>query len=416
MVEGLNSFKEKFKDYKDCYTVIGGTACEILMEQTALSFRETRDIDMVLIVEEKFPDFAEFYEIINGNGGFDVIIGNPPYVVYTKKDSKNKLSVADIYDVGDITTKECNNLYAFVIERCYRIISKNGRKGMIIPISSVSNPQFEILRQLMLENSLCYYSSYSNRPGKLFQNVEQRLTIYIAKIIKNENTYFSCNYNHWYVIERKNLFDKLCYVKSTKQEWENCFTKVGNLLQQNILEKIYKKRDVRLSQCLIYMDSKAYFHNGPTYFIRAMSFMPNAEKDMEPSSHYKLINCNNNLFISAILNSSLYYWFYKNYSNCRDFSDVEIKPFPIGNDIDYSLLNAVSEELKDSYKKNRVIKNRDYDGKITYYEEYYPAKSKIIIDKIDTLLAKHYGFTEEELDFIINYDIKYRMGNELEEE
>ena len=36
------------------------------------------------------------------------------------------------------------------------------------------------------------------------------------------------------------------------------------------------------------------------------------------------------------------------------------------------------------------------------------------IDKIDTLLAQHYGFTEEELDFIINYDIKYRMGRELE--
>jgi len=24
--------------------------------------------------------------------------------------------------------------------------------------------------------------------------------------------------------------------------------------------------------------------------------------------------------------------------------------------------------------------------------------------------AKHYGFTDEELDFIVNYDIKYRMG------
>ncbi len=35
---------------------------------------------------------------------------------------------------------------------------------------------------------------------------------------------------------------------------------------------------------------------------------------------------------------------------------------------------------------------------------------KPIIDEIDTALAKHYGFTEEELDFIINYDIKYRMG------
>jgi len=30
-------------------------------------------------------------------------------------------------------------------------------------------------------------------------------------------------------------------------------------------------------------------------------------------------------------------------------------------------------------------------------------------------LAKHYGFTEEELDFIINYDIKYRMGKDIEE-
>jgi len=36
--------------------------------------------------------------------------------------------------------------------------------------------------------------------------------------------------------------------------------------------------------------------------------------------------------------------------------------------------------------------------------------SKPIIDEIDKVLAKHYGFTEEELDFIINYDIKYRMG------
>jgi len=42
-------------------------------------------------------------------------------------------------------------------------------------------------------------------------------------------------------------------------------------------------------------------------------------------------------------------------------------------------------------------------------------KSKPIIDEIDHALAKHYGFTEEELDFIINYDIKYRMGQEIDE-
>jgi len=46
---------------------------------------------------------------------------------------------------------------------------------------------------------------------------------------------------------------------------------------------------------------------------------------------------------------------------------------------------------------------------------YQKKLSKPIVDKIDKLLAKHYGFTEEELDFIINYDIKYRMGDELGE-
>ena len=44
------------------------------------------------------------------------------------------------------------------------------------------------------------------------------------------------------------------------------------------------------------------------------------------------------------------------------------------------------------------------------------ALSKPIIDEIDRVLAKHYGFTAEELDFIINYDIKYRLGRGGEEE
>ena len=34
-----------------------------------------------------------------------------------------------------------------------------------------------------------------------------------------------------------------------------------------------------------------------------------------------------------------------------------------------------------------------------------------ICDHIDSYLRVHYLFTHEELDFIINYDIKYRMGN-----
>ena len=48
-------------------------------------------------------------------------------------------------------------------------------------------------------------------------------------------------------------------------------------------------------------------------------------------------------------------------------------------------------------------------------ETFGYAASKPIIDEIDRVLAQHYGFTDEELDFIINYDIKYRVGSDSEE-
>ena len=58
--------------------------------------------------------------------------------------------------------------------------------------------------------------------------------------------------------------------------------------------------------------------------------------------------------------------------------------------------------------KNSFIRER----KDCQFEEFRPSLSKPIIDQIDRALAQHYGFTDEELDFIINYDIKYRMGRD----
>ena len=80
------------------------------------------------------------------------------------------------------------------------------------------------------------------------------------------------------------------------------------------------------------------------------------------------------------------------------------------------LVKLNRELTKDVQNKS---KRRVYVYKTTgrvEYDEFYMKLSKPIIDEIDKVLARHYGFTEEELDFIINYDIKYRMGDELNEE
>ena len=49
MVTGFESFKRWFSEYSEQYTIIGGTACDLLMSEEGMDFRATRDIDMVLI-------------------------------------------------------------------------------------------------------------------------------------------------------------------------------------------------------------------------------------------------------------------------------------------------------------------------------------------------------------------------------
>ena len=69
MVEGIDSFRDKFRDYTDCYTVIGGAACDILMSEAEIAFRATKDIDMILILEDKKAEFAKaFWEYIRDGG------------------------------------------------------------------------------------------------------------------------------------------------------------------------------------------------------------------------------------------------------------------------------------------------------------------------------------------------------------
>ena len=119
--------------------------------------------------------------------------------------------------------------------------------------------------------------------------------------------------------------------------------------------------------------------------------------------------------VCAALNSSLFYWWFVILSDCRSLTRREIQNFPIGLvQMDASLkqrLSALTDELMADLKRHARRKETQYKatGRVVY-DEFYPRHSKPIIDKIDSVLAEHYGFTDEELDFIINYDIKYRMG------
>ncbi len=69
MVTGFTKFKEKFQGFENEYVVIGGTACDLIMENEELPFRATKDIDIVLIVESITAEFGKrFWEYIKEAG------------------------------------------------------------------------------------------------------------------------------------------------------------------------------------------------------------------------------------------------------------------------------------------------------------------------------------------------------------
>jgi hypothetical protein len=138
------------------------------------------------------------------------------------------------------------------------------------------------------------------------------------------------------------------------------------------------------------------------------------------SSRETILKCSteSRAIIHCFLLSSTFFAYYQYCSNCRDLnpSDIEQSRLPISlvNNKEWDKLSLLIED--DYTAKGRILKmNNKLTGTVEL-ESVTPARSKPIIDQIDCLLAQHYGFTHEELDFIINYDIKYRMGKELDNE
>ena len=76
MVNGIEAFRDCFAEYTDQYVIIGGFACDLLMSDAGLDFRQTKDIDMVIIIEaltEKFA--ARFWNYIKA-GGYKPYVGS----------------------------------------------------------------------------------------------------------------------------------------------------------------------------------------------------------------------------------------------------------------------------------------------------------------------------------------------------
>jgi hypothetical protein len=367
-----------------------------------------------------FHWFVEFYGKMK-SGGFDVIIGNPPYV-----ETKN----VSEYGTKGYTTEDCGDLYALVLERATDLGVRRGRVGMIVPMSCFSVDGFAILQTLYHGNaSTLHVSHWSGdaHPARLFEGVDKRLEIVLAQLGRPTpaGQVFTSKYTKWYSDERPLLFALypfyVCLPERTKASFFlNALPKIRTGLELRMQERLRSAKTAVGQLTRPAGRIRIYYTRKVSFFFQFLDFVPEVRdargRKRDPSELKELTFADvaSRDLALACLSSSTFYWYNVVNSDCRNLNKREVVAFPVSasdNRPTPNQLSGILRRLTQNYQGNSSRRTVDYRGigSITVqYFNFRPAKP--IIDEIDQVLAKHYGFTDEELDFIINYDIKYRMG------
>lgn len=399
-----NALKSKFDNLE---TKLNG----YLSSQYGIRNQKSDEYQDWIESHKPFHWFVDFYGIMK-KGGFDAVIGNPPYVEYSK--------VKKNYKINKLTTIICGNLYAFFLEKSLDILKNNiGRCGMIIPLSGTSTDRMQNLQDLLKKKN-SWVSYFPDRPCQLFDNVHFLLSIVIFQNIDKSVLYTTKPIRHFRE-ERNALLKNIRYIESTEFIRDGSFPKINSKIERNIIKKINHPKNKLKEYLLKKSDNYIYYRNaGNSYYRMVFSFKPTFKQNgiEKESSTFLKLYINNNIpkeIISCLLSSSLFnvYWFI--YSDCYHLIKKDIENFNFNYNIfnreQLEKLKLINEKLMKDYNHKSNLKRTFYktSGEVIY-QEFYPRKSKYLIDKIDQVLGEYYFLSNEELDHIINYDVKYRMG------
>ncbi len=367
---------------------------------------------------QPFHWFVEFYSIID-RGGFDVIIGNPPWKEYAAVKKSQ-------YTLLNFHSEKCGNLYALCTERVLQLSAESGWASFIVQLPLVSSSRMVILRDMLRQHSqYLLIIPFDDRPGKLFKDLEHcRSSIFIAQAGKPSNStkLIVSRYQRWASQVRDYLFYQIEYAEVLgKLIYADQFPKYANHIQESLFSKITASSKSTVGNLTAKQESGGFifYQEATQYWVKAttrlLHYAKNGVVGVPAHGRYLYFDSEAVANIAcALLNSNLFYTYFIAYGDCFHLSDKLASGFPITDSLihDQKLVNlnqTLMEDLKIN-AENKTIKTKD--GDLIEYEEFSASQSKPIIDEIDRVLAQHYGFTDEELDFIINYDIKYRMGRD----
>ena len=178
--------------------------------------------------EKKAFNWEQEFKDIMAQGGFDVVIGNPPWIESKRMDSLDK----SYYEASFRSMHGQYDIFNGFVEKGLQLLKNGGILGFIMPSRFVMNPDYEPFREMLLMNTrimdICDVGEH------IFEGVEMPALIMILE--KQQDA------------ERRNtnLVQIRTDVKDLgKSEWTEYFVSQGRFLEErNFLFTIYQPPEV----------------------------------------------------------------------------------------------------------------------------------------------------------------------------
>lgn len=320
---------------------------------------------------------------------YDIIVGNPPYVEY------GKLPVKPDSNYG--------NIYADVLCNAVCELKSTGVIGFVIPLSFVATSRMQSIREDMYKKmNRIFILNYADRPDCLFDGVHQKLSILFGIKGQGKCISYTSSYYHWYNSERRDLLNN-CKIFPSYQR-DQYIPKIGNVYEDSIFEKICNVKGESLLSLLNTQNkqSTVYVNMRACFWMKAFSFNPG-------SKEYKEFGCSSEMkpYLLAILNSNLFFLYWTIVSDCWHITNKELSEFFVPtNGVCLDMFRILASKLE-----RKLERTKKYIGSVQTQYEYKHRECKPEIDAIDDALQEIYGLTDDEVAFLKEYKLKYRMSN-----
>ena len=365
---------------------------------------------------EPFHWFVEFYGIMHA-GGFDVIIGNPPYVSAAK--------VRRAYTVRAYRTDRCTDIYAWCLERVSQLAHDHAYTGMIVPLSLTFSGDFAPLRDLLYTAYRTnWFSSYGRIPSALFaHDVRVRNTIHLGAK-RGDRHQYTTRLHRWFDVERSHLLSALSYSPFDPTKWAGRIPKLNTAALITAFESA-ASRGKRLEHLLAHRPTKYSLHFKKTAynwlnFCRKLPPCYDDKGNVIPHTKFGEVcfaNAPARDMALLLLNGKLQLAFWVAIGDDFDVTRWMFGDFPVDltklPEADYKTLAVLVEEL-DGAMKDAVAFKRNAGKRVGNYNL---ARCRHVTDKSDRILARVFGFDDvwEDVELLYSQFVRTDFGDGSDE-